>query len=55
MNLDKESVQDNGSQYSNKRIRSNKLEPNNEYAMTIKVFVFLLSYKSFIRATNIAL
>lgn len=42
MNLDKESVQDNSSQHKNKRILSNKFEPNNGYAMTI----------SFIRARN---
>ena len=35
MNFDKESVQDNGSQYKNKRILSNKFEPDNGYAMTI--------------------
>ena len=35
MHLDKESVQDNGSQYSDKQIHSNKFEPNNGYAMTI--------------------
>ena len=37
MYLEKESVQDNGSQYKNKQILSNKYEPDNEYAMTIVI------------------